>query len=152
MGRKAIGGSAKPPPDPPPPSRDLLRVRAPDIFQTLATAYSKLLELAVHQRDYASEDALSTEVRELGMRLGRLQAGARDAIELHSRALEVKLASAPAMLARLYVEEGRLLILELMGHLLSYYRQECLQAGRSPERTRKRNSAPGEANRGFDHE
>ncbi len=132
--RKANGKEPSSPPD----ARGPLRRVAPDLFRTLAARYGELLERTVDQRVYARESALTEGLREMSVRLGRLQAAPRDVIDLHSHALEVQLAAAPARLAAVYVEEGRLLVLELMGHLLSYYRRECLQAGRSSERSLRR--------------
>jgi hypothetical protein len=67
-------------------------------------------------------------LEKLNKRLGRLRAGACDLIELHARVLDEKLASAPSRLTRAYGEEGRFLLLELMGRLLSTYRSAFLQA------------------------
>ena len=41
---------------------------------------------------------------------------------MHSAALKQKVRGAPPAKAQAYVEEGRLMLLELMGHLASYYR------------------------------
>jgi hypothetical protein len=106
--------------------------------------YADLLDKAVRRREFENGPGVYAELRELAVRLGRLGAGARDVIELHAGALDAKTAAATAPVAQIYVEEGRLLVLELMGHLLSYYRTECLQAGGD-------GLAPAGANRGNGH-
>jgi hypothetical protein len=99
-----------------------LRTIAPELFAELVRHHGNLLDQAVAQRAHHDGPPLSAELRDLSTRLGRLQAGARDVIELHARALDDKLASAAPPLTAAYREEGRFLVLELMGHLLSYYR------------------------------
>ena len=51
-----------------------------------------------------------------------MRAGPRDVVELHTTALKRRLSSAGVEQAEAYTEEGRLLVLELMGNLVSYYR------------------------------
>lgn len=107
-----------------------LRNTAPELFADLARHYGALLDLAVDQRIHENK-SFSTELADLSARLVRLQAGARDIIELHARVLEDKLASLSPLLKGVYVEEGRLVVLELMGRLLSAYRTAFLQATQS---------------------
>ena len=58
--------------------------------------------------------------------LGYLRAGPRDVVELHSSALKRKTGVVSHVKAQAYVEEGRVTLLELMGHLVSYYRTYSL--------------------------
>lgn len=104
-----------------------MRKTAPELFTELALHYGTLLDKAVDQRTHQGEP-LSAELGHLSARLGRFRAGARDVVELHARALDDKLASVPQRLVRMYMEEGRFLVLELMGRLLCDYRAAFLQA------------------------
>ncbi len=88
--------------------------------------YSLLLDRAVHRRFAPIEFVPSTVLSDLSEGLGQLRASARDVIELHARVLERKLAVASQEMQRAYLEEGHLLVLELMGRLLSYYRSASL--------------------------
>jgi hypothetical protein len=134
-----------------PASGCFLRLTAPPVFAAVASQYGRLLDRAVEQCDYENGPPISAELREFAVRLGQLGAGARDVIELHSHVLDSKLASLPR--ARGYVEEGRLLVLELMGHLLSYYRTECMRAGSGPQRNGNPDAFSAEkANRGSAYE
>lgn len=108
------------------PSSGSLRNTAPEFFAELVCHYGALLDQAVDQRIHENK-TFSTALADLSTRLQRLQAGARDIIELHARVLEDKLASLPPLLRSAYVEEGRLVVLELMGRLLSAYRTAFLQ-------------------------
>jgi len=105
-----------------------LRSTLPELFSELVYRYGAALDEAVEQRTHQGEP-LSPELSDLSERLRRLRAGARDVIELHARALSEKLASVPPRLTGVYVEEGRFVVLELMGRLLSDYRAAFLQTG-----------------------
>jgi hypothetical protein len=104
-----------------------LRTTAPELFAELVYRYGALLDEAVEQRTHQGE-SISPELGDLSACLERLQADARDVIELHARALKEKLTSAPPRLTEVYMEEGRFVVLELMGRLLSDYRKAFLQA------------------------
>ena len=58
----------------------------------------------------------------MGESMGFLKAGPRDVVEIHSTTLKRKSSQATPQKAQAYAEEGRLLVLELMGCLASYYR------------------------------
>jgi hypothetical protein len=104
-----------------------LRKTSPELFAELVRQYVALLDEAVDQRIHQGE-SLSAELGDLSARLIQLRASARDIIELHARALDDKLTTVPQRLARVYVDEGRFVVLELMGRLLSDYRTAFLQA------------------------
>ncbi len=55
-------------------------------------------------------------------RLGMLNAGPRDVIELHKAAIARKADGRATRRTIRLIEEGRLLILQLMGQLVSFYR------------------------------
>jgi hypothetical protein len=68
-----------------------------------------------------------TGPRELGERLGAHEAAPRDVIEVHLAAIRAASADAPAARQQAYLEEGRLLALELMGHLAACYHARALR-------------------------
>lgn len=103
----------------------------PALFQTLTKTYRNLLEQAVEQQIYKVEYAVSRELAALAERLGFLMAGPRDVIDLHSQALETALLESSRYAAKFYTDEGRLMALELMGHLVSYYKRFYRDAPRS---------------------
>lgn len=103
--------------------RGALREAFPEVFRDIARRYGALMEKALDQRGYQVNYPLSEELRALGEQLGFLGAGPRDVVEVHQAALKQKQgATAPAK-TQVYVEEGRFLILELMGHLAAHYRK-----------------------------
>lgn len=65
---------------------------------------------------------------ELAALLGQLDAGPRDVVDLHRLAVtEVSRGAGPAQVRRT-LEEGRLCLLQLMGHLVSFYRSHRREA------------------------
>ncbi|WP_129673033.1 PAS domain S-box protein [Candidatus Chloroploca sp. Khr17] len=103
----------------------VLRQRLPDVFRQALVFYKQLLEESLRHRaqpDYAIEQ----DPRELGEYLGNHDATARDVIEVHLASVRAASANAPQVKQQAYLEEGRLLVLELMGHLASYYRARLM--------------------------
>ena len=100
-----------------------LQESLPDVFDELVETYGKLLELSLEQRIYKVDYNISEKLRNLGEKLGFLKASPRDTIEIHTKVLKEKSKDASVAKAQAYVVEGRLMILELMGYLASFYRK-----------------------------
>jgi hypothetical protein len=126
-----------------------LRESLPDLFAELAQGYGDLIERALEQRHYKVTHPLSEELRDLSERLGVLKAGPRHVIEIHHAVLTAKRQGAPPARVQAYLEEGRLLLLELLGDLVSYYRRYSLGAGRA---SRPADSPPQRGRRAVPHE
>jgi DNA-binding response OmpR family regulator len=94
----------------------------PERFEELVERYGRLLDQALDQRAYRVEHRLSDALRALAEELGFLRAGPRDVVDLHTAALKGRIGPATPQRAQAYVEEARLAVLELMGHLAAYYR------------------------------
>jgi len=99
-----------------------IRRSYPDEFAKLRDRYADIINEAVEQRFYKSDGTASDMTRELAHQLGFLKAGARDVIELHKAALEKLSLRGSARRAFYIKEESRLLLVEVMGYLLNYYR------------------------------
>ncbi len=103
-----------------------LRESTPLVFTELTRRYGDIIEKAMEQRAYKVDYGLSDELRTMAERLGFLRAGPRDVVEIHSTVLQNKSSGAHPRKMQAYTEEGRLLVLELMGYLVSYYRNYSL--------------------------
>jgi YesN/AraC family two-component response regulator len=103
-----------------------LHDRMPEVFQQFILRYEELLDLALDQRAFKVDHRLSDKLRALSKRLGQLRAGPRDLVEIHSKALKQKAAGSTPNRKQAAAEEGRLLLLELMGYLTTYYRLHLL--------------------------
>lgn len=103
----------------PHPQEPPLSQAAPETFAGLVVAYAAILDLAVAD---AQQPAVSDQIRALGERLGTLWASPRDLTEIHAVALHSRTTSATAAQVTAYADEGRLVLSELMGDLLIFYR------------------------------
>jgi transposase len=99
-----------------------LKDRLPELFQDLVDRYGILLDQSLEQQNFRVEYPVSDSLRAIADRLGQLLCGPRDVVDLHHAALRAKTASVTATKARALGDEGRYVILELMGLLLSFYR------------------------------
>ena len=100
-----------------------LQESLPDVFEELVESYGKLLDLSLEQRVFKVDYNISEQLRSLGDKLGFLKASPRDAIEIHTKVLKEKSRDVSMVKAQAYVAEGRLMVLELMGYLASFYRK-----------------------------
>lgn len=103
-----------------------LRESAPLVFEELVRSYATIMEQAMEQRAFKVKHDVSEGLRSMAERLGFLRAGPRDVVDIHSIMLQDKSRDANPIKAQAYIEEGRLMALELMGYLVSYYRNYSL--------------------------
>jgi CheY-like chemotaxis protein len=99
-----------------------LRETAGKQFEESVKAYTACLEQALQERTYKIEKRVPGMLRSLGRELGFLGASARDVVDVHTAALREAVEGAPPRKVQVFLEEGRLLLVELMGHLVTYYR------------------------------
>ncbi len=97
----------------------------PDVFFRLTADYQRLLEDTIKERIFGENSQLEEEKRAFVSKIGFLQASPRDLIDIHSSVLERVCQDTPEEKAMVYVEEGRILALEIMGYLVSFYRRHC---------------------------
>jgi PAS domain S-box-containing protein len=99
-----------------------LRQASPETYNKLVQQYGDLIELALEQQAFKVEHDISGKLRTMADELGAFKASPRDVVEIHSTALKGKSGETSHTRAQAYAEEGRIMVLELMGHLVSYYR------------------------------
>lgn len=102
----------------------------PKEFKAEIEKYVVLLDRLLNANSADEKSALTEETHGLADRLGALNTGPRDLVEIHKAALSQKFGSRFITDTDASIEEGRLLLLQLMGHLVSYYRR--LSWGRRP--------------------
>lgn len=120
-----------------------LQQASPELFRQLVEKYQNLLDLALEEKIFKVEYNISDALRLIAEEVGRLRGGPRDIVNIHVTALKQKLKKEEtnSAKAQAYTEEGRLLVLELMGYLVSYYR--TLLAGSTPSAGPWQRSARG---------
>jgi len=100
-----------------------LEQSSPDTFKQLVSRYEDLMELALEQRAFKVRHDISGKLQDIADELVFLKAGPRDVVEVYVAALKEKTGSANNNArAQAYIEEGRVMVLQLMGHLVSQYR------------------------------
>jgi PAS domain S-box-containing protein len=99
-----------------------IKAKLPLVFEQLVERFCSILDKQMEQRTYKVEYDVSKELKETGEELGRLKAGPRDVIDIYTTALKKKSESTIIKKSQVYAEEGRLMALELMGYLVTFYR------------------------------
>jgi sigma-B regulation protein RsbU (phosphoserine phosphatase) len=111
-----------------------LHQRVPLEHSDIVESYGTLLGTALHRKAYRGQgEGLSDDLRALAERLGDLGAGPREVTDVHARALRVAVRGSTAAKTQALLAEGRLLALELMGNLASYYRRRSRGQVRGPK-------------------
>ncbi|MBF0608672.1 MAG: hypothetical protein HQL61_14125 [Magnetococcales bacterium] len=113
-----------------------LREGAGQIFRQIVSRYGELLELAIEHRIYKTNHNISEGLLTIAEQLGYLKAGPRDVVEIHSEAIKNKIEGINLFKSNLYIEEGRMILLELMGDLVSYYRNHFVTYRKSSDEQR----------------
>ncbi|MGF1450001.1 MAG: response regulator [Opitutales bacterium] len=99
-----------------------LRERSPEVFAELAADYRVLLNKALEMQRLRIDFDMARAVQKLVDRLGHLQAGARDLIDLHTEVLREELIDANPRRSQAVTTEGRFLMIRALGVLVNFYR------------------------------
>lgn len=99
-----------------------LRETHPGRFAELTAAYQALLLAAIDEQIYRVASSVSAKLSGLAEELGVLRCGPRDVLDLHMTVLKKALEEHPRSRGPALHEEGRLLVLNLMGQLAGFYR------------------------------
>lgn len=102
-----------------------LHTSSPSVFHECVGRYGDLLDTAVKERGFGVPDN-DTLAREMAAHLGELRVAARDVVEIHLAALRSRSAHVTPDRQQAYLEEGRMLVLQIMGYLVAYYRDGTL--------------------------
>ncbi len=103
--------------------------------QDLVREYLRILRRSLDEQAYRGQDTVDADLRSLATVLGFLGAGPRDVIDLHTRSLREAVDSLDGLRATGVVEEGRVVVLQLMGRLVSYYRDRAVGTARGNSTT-----------------
>lgn len=102
----------------------------PDAFtekmDQYAHRFADVLELALERQAYKVDYNISGVLRTMSEELGYYGVSPRDLVRIYSQALESKQKIRNKNKYTAYVEEGRMLLLEMMGYLASFYRRHSL--------------------------
>lgn len=99
-----------------------IKEACPGEYARMVATYHAQLDRALEQRIYKTANTTSGGLLEIAQSIGYLRGGPRDVVEIHTEALKSMIGKLPLAKSQAYVEEGRILVLELMGYLVAYYR------------------------------
>lgn len=102
-----------------------LRAALPELFARLTDSYASLLQQALESRAYSDKGRPLGEARALTREVGLLNGSPRDLVDIHLAALDALSHRAhPERLSAL-ADEGRVLLLEVIGYLAMHYRDHA---------------------------
>jgi hypothetical protein len=107
----------------------------PELFSDLVQQYCNELNIALERKIYHLKSQNLDHLRDMAQQLGMVKAGPRDVVEIHITSIRQLSAGAAPQKGQAYLEEGRVLVLELMGYLADYYRNVAVVTLRPPTRT-----------------
>ena len=102
-----------------------MREGTPDIFKRMVQQYALLLETALKEQIYKVEYDTRMKLHELAHELGLVKAGPRDIVDIHLESIDRMTKGFSQSRKGAYEEEGRFLLIELMGYLVSAYRTKA---------------------------
>jgi hypothetical protein len=102
-----------------------LKDSAKDEFHRCVERFRRQLDRILEEQVYKLENDVSDDVRSMAEDLGFMKAGPRDVIQIYLTALKEMTRNATRSKAGAYSEWGRILALELMGYLVSYYQKRA---------------------------
>ena len=111
-----------------PRAAELLRDGSSVVFGELSQRVGKILDDAIEERHFDVDNDVTGQLRAVAATLGALGAGPRDVVELYEAAMRDRVDGAPPSKAKAYVEEGRFVLLQALGHLTRFYRDRVVAA------------------------
>ena len=106
-----------------------LREALPQPFEKMVQRYGHLLHMALEEEGAKEEYSISGELSAMGEQLGTLNVGPGDVVAIHTEAFKRKLREVNNQKAQAYMHEGRLMVIELLGKLVSFYRDRSMSIG-----------------------
>jgi DNA-binding NarL/FixJ family response regulator len=99
-----------------------LKDSVPGFFDATVQRFQIAVERAVEDRILRTTTKQEPLLQNLADQLGAVKAGPRDVIDVYVQALQSLDPYTPIEKTEVYTEEGKLVLLELMGHLVAFYR------------------------------
>jgi PAS domain S-box-containing protein len=94
----------------------------PAIFAEMVDNYHSILDFRAEERVFNVQNKSTEKIKELSNNLGFLKVSPKDVIDIHKKVLLTISNNNNSKKAVIYREEARIILIELMGYLISYYR------------------------------
>lgn len=93
-------------------------------FDHFVTRFGELIDAMSENRLYrdTNETVPTNRISDLALELGKLRSGPRDVVEIYGTALKQRMPRLNRQQIASLTRVGQMLLLELMGHLVNYYR------------------------------
>lgn len=108
-----------------------LRERQPKSFHELVQYFETLVDLKIEDLIYVRDENISEKLQFMAKKLSVVKADPQDIIEIFSIVVKKKINNKNPKKDQIYLEEGRLLLIKLMGNLISIYRNYAMGASYS---------------------
>jgi len=92
------------------------------LFNNLVLKMDTIINKAVENQMFKVDNSFSTDLTSFANELGHLNLNPRDVIDIYLSALKLKSKKSSPRQMQAYTTEARLVVLEVMGNLVSYYR------------------------------
>jgi len=99
-----------------------LQALSPDTFALLVQRYGDALDQRLDEEVFRDGSRAAEQISAIAEEMGRVEAGPRDVVEVHRDAVERRVDKVNPAQTRALIRESRVVVLELMGRLVSYYR------------------------------
>ena len=103
-----------------------LKTQYPESFQNILKEYDSILKDAIEERFFRVDKRLHEKLNHLSNNLGFLKAGAKDLMDIHRECIISRINKANVKEQKVTLEESRLLLIELMGNMINYYRRKSI--------------------------
>jgi DNA-binding NarL/FixJ family response regulator len=121
---------------------------APDLVSSFVEMYAQLIDDAVKVRTFKTDLNVGVRVSDLASALGGHGAGPRDVIHIHTAGMRAAIPQARQTPTDAQVEEGRMLLIQVLGELVKFYRRLAGGLWRAATPGRRFGGGPGEENHG----
>ena len=99
------------------------------LFKDFTERYALILDDVLLESIYKINKSTGKKLKNLAGEMGNHGLSPRDIVAIHNAVLAMRREDITPKRAQAYIEEGRLVILELMGYLTAHYRQQVIFAG-----------------------
>jgi PAS domain S-box-containing protein len=118
-----------------------LKEGSPETFAELVAEYQKIIEHSLEEQAYHTEKKKKNEVKRLAQKISGLNGGPRDVIDIYSSAIRGSAIEQYSPKAQKWFEEGRIVLIETLGQLVSIYQRGRGLANKSkPEESERKDN------------
>jgi hypothetical protein len=117
----------------------------PEKFEEFVQTYGKLIDDALDEASHRMIGSYRDSLAAFADSIGMLNLGPRDIIDIHKEVIHRKTRNANRTRMQAYINEGRLLLVQLMGNVLTFYRSffwGCRVLAAQAARERSGNNRP----------